>query len=173
MAELGFIDDSMSIWTLFRARAARSKGNANEARIRLNKALTFGSGSSVYPLALAFDATLMAEEGGRVPEARSRLHECLNCIEGSEGRDVEFISAFCEAWLAISDEDKGYPDIESACLRSNETRRTASRFAKLILVHLPIDDLKEICGDRKSLSYRLRTASREKRVLNAKVTLDF
>ncbi|MEH6715924.1 hypothetical protein [Parasphingorhabdus flavimaris] len=152
MIELTLADDFKHIFNLYRAVRHRSNKRLENAKFQVEKALAYGCRAPHYPLALVLKAELMFREGGQLNEGRACLHECMSALEKDHHADDTYIAAYCQAWLAMTDEKIGYAEIEDRALNANAYRKHTSRFTKMILRQFTIDELKKIFGMRAAKS---------------------
>ncbi len=173
MTELTIIDGLKQIINLHRARRYLSKNRFKTAKVQVEKALAYGCRADDYSLALALKAFVLIKEGGQVDEARIWLNECMSALGDARRADASYISAHCQAWLAMSDETIGYAEIIDAALNANAARIHASGFAKMILPHFPIEELIKIFGKREPKRESTFLFDGSNRDLKVEVGFDF
>lgn len=173
MTGLTLADGSKHIFNLYRAVRNRSKKRLEKAKFQVEKALAYGCQAPHYSLALVLKAELMFQEGGQVKEGRACLHECMSALEKNHHADSTYIAAYCHAWLAMTDEKMGYAEIEGTALNANAFWKHASRFTKMILRQIAIDELKKNFGMREAKPGLSFIYNGSNKALNVEVKFSF
>ncbi|GAA0474975.1 hypothetical protein GCM10009096_15720 [Parasphingorhabdus litoris] len=104
----------LSIIDLFFSEMHRRNDRLKKARHYLDKILN--RNEEEFEFIIAYDARLMVRED-RLPEARSRIEECLEKFSESEDDDGKYISLYCQFWLSIFNSTGKAVEIRSEALR--------------------------------------------------------
>lgn len=147
MSAVSILSEIRHLFYLSRAMTNRSK-RPERTKLWLDKALANKVDSDLRSWVLAADGLHKAKEG-RVDEARTAFAECLELSKHSDYADEQFVCAYCELWLAISDSQVGYERIKELGLVAQLANKRASRFVRMLLPLVSMERLEEICGDRE------------------------
>lgn len=104
----------LNIVDLFFSEMHRRNDRLKKARHYLDKILN--RNEDEFEFITAYDARLMVRED-RLPEARSRIEECLKKVSVSDNDDSKFISLYCEFWLSIFNSTGKAVEIRSEALK--------------------------------------------------------
>lgn len=147
MSVVSILSEIRHLFYLYKAMTNRSK-RPERTKLWLDKALANKVDPDLRSWVLAADGIHKAKEG-RVGEARIAFTECLELSTKSRHDDEEFVSAYCELWLAICDSQVGYKRIKELGLEAQLANEKASRFVRMLLPLVSMERLEEICGDRE------------------------
>ena len=96
----------------------------------------------------------------RLQEARDRFAECFETAKLGQSADDDYVTKYCQLWLAIYDEKVGYEEIRSAAEKRNAAWSNASGIVRTYLPRTSLDSLEESCGHRQpSNTYEWRQSA--------------